>query len=74
MVQKAYGVKTTRAEHTSQDWGQALIFTYSHRHDYLTDNKRQKLVGGTVSHQLTLIDMTVIDLRVLIEGAKGKNI
>ena len=72
MVQKAYGVKITRAEHTSQDWGQTLIFTYRHRCDYLTDNECQRLVGPTVSQQLVLIGATISGLSMLIEGAKEK--
>lgn len=70
MVQKAYRVKTTRAKHSGQDWGQALIFTYRHRHDCLTNNKWQRLVNVTIYQQLALIDVTVSELSVLEEGSK----
>lgn len=61
-----------RAEHIGQDWGLTLIFTNRHQHDYLTDNKHQRLVGVTVSQHLTLNGVTVSGLSVLIKGAKEK--
>lgn len=72
MVQKAYGVKITRAKHTGQDWGQALIFTYRHQHNSLTDKMYQRLFTTTVSQQLALFNVTVSRLSALIEVAKEK--
>lgn len=52
MVQKAYRVKIMREKHTGQDLGKTLIFTYTHRRDYLIDNKHQREVDATVSNIL----------------------
>ena len=61
-----------RAKHTGQDLGQTLIFTYKHQRDCLTDIKRQKGVGATVSQHITLIGTTVSEVSTLIEEAKKK--
>lgn len=71
-VQKSHGVKNAGAEHTGQDWGRALIFTYTHRCDFLTDNKRHKLVGVTVPQQFTLVGATIIGLSALAKVTKEK--
>ena len=68
--QKSHRVKNTRVEHTGQDWGQALIFTYRHQRDCLTDNKRQKLVGATIPQQFTMIGAIVSGLSALAEVTK----
>ena len=59
-----------RAKHTSQDFGQAIIFTYRHQCDFLTNNKNQKVFGATFFQHIALIGMTVSELRVLSEEAK----
>ena len=82
-VKKAHEIKNTREKHTGQAWGQALIFTYRHWCDCLTDNKRQRLVSATVSQQIALVIATVSQhialvgatisgLSALIEVAKEK--
>lgn len=72
IVKKSHRVKKIRAEHTGQDWAQALIFTYRHQCDYLTNNKHQRLVSTAVPQQFTLIGTTVSRLNALAKVTKEK--
>jgi len=63
-----------RTKHSGQDWGQTLIFTYKHRHDCPTDNKRQRLGSAAVSQHIALISATVSRLSALIKGDKKTKI
>jgi len=59
-----------REKHTGKDWGQTLLFTYRHRRNCLIENKRERLVGVTVSQKLALVSATLNGLGALIEVAK----
>ena len=69
-VKKAYGVKNTGAKHIGQDWSQALIFTYMHWCNCLTNNKCQRLVSATIPQQFALVGATVSGLNALKKKSK----